>query len=474
MQAFRRLLLLLAIFGSSVFEQAVRNPAPSNHAGTLTVTSLGALSDGSNAAATTAAFRSAFTEAPSGQIVVPPGTYLIDNSSGPLVAAGFSGELRFETGARLLFADNQRTGLLFLDGTGARIEGLHADYVSRPALRHSPEEQLKFSDTTDTLLTHTVVKNSPAAGLLFFNCIRPKVIDAQVIGSLADGLHFANCQDAEVDQLRTENTGDDGLAFLNYSAYPNKTGGHARNVVVRNSRARGIAVVGQSRVLISDFTVENTAASGILCDRDTTFRTRTPASVRFENGRILGAGTLARAPGNLYGIEFNSQTDSDFLNITVVRSEGTGVSGTAPDGRATLRNIRVEQPQTGGGFNFYRIAFVDISGSSASNTPSYGFVFNRCARVLAQNLSAIGTSAADPLRRAIWFENGRLLQATGLVISETGRPEAKQIVGAYQSPGMVQRGSIEHIVANPPGSVAIENNCPGVRIAPVAGELLRQ
>ncbi|MGA8595672.1 MAG: right-handed parallel beta-helix repeat-containing protein [Bryobacteraceae bacterium] len=464
MQSFRRL-LVLATFGSSLYQQAVRGPAAANSTGTVRVTALGALSDGTNAAATTAAFRSAFVAGSSSQIVVPPGTYLINNSTGPLIAADFNGELRFESGAKLAFTSSEKSGLLFLRGTGARIEGLRADYVREPSFRHSPQEQLKFSDTTDTLLTDTVVKHSPAAGILFFNCMRPKVINAQVIGSLADGLHFANCQDADVDRLTTENTGDDGLAFLNYAAYPNKTGGRARNILIRNSMARGIAVVGQSRVVISGFTIENTASSGILCDQDKTFRTRIPADVRFENGRILGAGTLARSPGSLYGIEFNSQANCDFLNITVVGSQGAGVSGTAPAGSATLRNIRVEQPHSGGGFNFYRTALVDISSSTASDIPSYGFVFNRCARVIAHDLFAISTSMRDPLRRAIWFENGQFLKATHLIVSETTQPEAKRVVGAYQSPEIVQRGSIENIVADPAGSVVIENNCPGVTIA---------
>ena len=75
------LFLLLAL------AQASRAPS------VVSVTSLGANSDGTNSAATTEAFQRAFASNPKGEIIVPPGTYLIDNSAGPLTINNFSGKL---------------------------------------------------------------------------------------------------------------------------------------------------------------------------------------------------------------------------------------------------------------------------------------------------------------------------------------------------------------------------------------------
>src|SRR6476660_6764210 len=90
----------------------------------LSVTDLGARPDRTNATATTAAFRSAFTTNSTGQIRVPPGQYLIDNSGGAFAIANFSGELRFEGNAQLVFTNNNLGGLIFVGGSGARIYGL--------------------------------------------------------------------------------------------------------------------------------------------------------------------------------------------------------------------------------------------------------------------------------------------------------------------------------------------------------------
>ena len=430
----------------------------------VNVVALGAHPDGTNAPATTNAFRSAFSTYPTGEIVVPAGKYLIDNSSGPLTIENFSGHLEFQGNAQLIFTTNNLGGVLFVGGNGARIHGLRATYAIAPTYRASPNEQIKFSDTTDTLLTDTFVERSPAAGILFYNSVRPKVVNATVMNSLADGLHFANCEDPQVTNLTTLNTGDDGLAFVNYAAYPNKNGGLAENIKVQNSQARGIAVVGQSNVTISGFQIETTEGSGLLVAEDDYFNTRVPANVRIQNGTIHGAGTLGQPGGNRFGIEFNSQVNATFSNITILDSADAGLSGTSPNGSVTVNNVTVESPRDGVGFLFYETGSVQISDSVAQNTPSYGFLFLFSPQVMAQGLTAVNTSRKDPLRRAVWFENGHSILATDLKIS-SARGDAN-VVGAYQDHGYQQSGSIKGIAASITGaSLSIQNNSSKLTIA---------
>src|ERR1700694_12751 len=78
------------------------------------VTQLGAKADGTNATVTTAAFRQAFQLAASGTMLVPAGTYLLDNSDGPVIVRDFSGDLRFSTMAKVQFTANTHGGLWFL------------------------------------------------------------------------------------------------------------------------------------------------------------------------------------------------------------------------------------------------------------------------------------------------------------------------------------------------------------------------
>lgn len=431
----------------------------------INVVSLGASANGTNAAATTAAFQTAFANNPNGKIVVPAGQYLIDNSSGPLLINNFSGQLEFQGNAQLVFTTNSLGGLFFEGGSGARISGLQAAYATPPTVRASPNEQIKFSDTTNTSLTNISVQNSPAAGILFYNSVNPSVDKATVTNSLADGLNFSNCQNARVSNLTTMNTGDDGLSFLNYAQYPNKTGGTAQNINITNSLSRGIAIMGQSNVTVTGFQIQNTASSGVLVAQDTAYNTRIPANVVIQNGTVAGAGTFPPLAGNHYGLEYNSQTSVSFSNITVTGSGDAGLSGASPNGSVTVNNVTVQSPQSGVGFLFYQTGAVQVSNLTAEDVPSDGFLFLQSSRVVAQGLNALDVSQSDPLRRAVWFENGRSILATDLkIVSSAGEAN---VVGAYQGAGYNQSGSVKGITAEiAGGALSIENNSNQLIITP--------
>ena len=384
--------------------------------------------------------------APGGLIQVPAGSYSIDNSAGPFAINNFSGQLEFQGGARLVFSNSQNGGIWFTGGSGARIRGLRIAYSTPPLSRNSPQEGIKFSGTTDTFLADTTVENSPAAGILFFDSIRPRVVNANVQNTLADGLHFANCQDPEVNGLTTLNTGDDGLAFINYSQYTDRTGGAATNLVIRHSQARGIAVAGQSGVVVGNFVIDGTASSGVLCGQDQSYDTRAADHVLFSNGVVLNAGTVSPSVGNTYGIEYSYQTSCSFNHIEVTSSAGRGVAGMAPQGRVRLQSVRVKDNAQAEAFSFFQTAVVEVDDSTAENSPSYGFYFGQSGTVLANNLAAINTSKANPLGRAIWFEDNRRVLASGLRVIDSQQAATGYILGAFQD-NVIQQGSLSGIVA---------------------------
>jgi polygalacturonase len=434
----------------------------------VSVTSLGAHSDGTNSAATTAAFQAAFANNSNGQILIPPGSYLIDNSTGPLTINGFSGKLLFQGSAQLVFTNNTNGGLLFEGGSGAVITGLHATYAIPPAFRNSPNEEIKFSGTVNTVLMDAVVQNSPAAGILFYGSINPNVVNATVINSLADGLNFSNCQNAQVTKLVTRNTGDDGLAFVNYTRYPNLIGGLAQNIVITNSKARGIAVAGQSNVTVNGFQIHNTSSSGVLVAQDTFNGTRIPANVHIEDGTIYSAGTLGPLVGNQYGIEYNAQESVTFTNISVFAPGNNGLSGTSPGGSVTVKNVAVHSPLTGLGFLFYQTQKVQVTDSSADNTPSYGFLALQSSQVTIRGLKVTDAGLTDPLKRAVWFEDAGTILASSIdIVSDAG---AANIIGCYARPGYpATSGSVKILtstVITGKSSLSMRNSCPNVIFSP--------
>jgi hypothetical protein len=433
----------------------------------VSVTSLGAHSNGTNAAATTAAFKNAFATNPTGEILVPPGTYLIDNSGGALMINNFSGQLEFQGSAQLIFTTNTIGGLLFVGGTGAVIDGLQATYATPPTHRNSPNEEIKFSGTTNTTLTNTTVQNSPSAGILFFDSVNPKVVNATVFNTLADGLNFSNCQNALVTNLTTQNTGDDALSILNYAQYPNLTGALAQNISITNSQARGIAVVGQSNVIVNGFQIQGTSSSGVLVAQDPTFNTRFPANVVIENGAVYNAGTLPPLVGSQYGLEYSLQQNVMFSNIYVFGSGTDGFAGSSPNGKVSVNNVTVDSPLSGHGFLFDNTQSVQVTSSTAINTPSYGFVFFQSSQIIATGgLTAINTGTTDPLKRAIWFEDAQTILASSLnVFSNAG---SANVIGCYTDAGYsAPTGSVKTISTEIVGStLSIQNSCPNVKFTP--------
>lgn len=437
-----------------------RGPA----SGSVTLTSLGARADGSDAAGTTAALQRAFQANLTGEIVVTPGTYLIDNSRGPVIVYGFGGTLRFEDGAQFVYTNSNESGISFGGGTGAKILGYRGTYRTMPGTRINDHQQLGFYQTIDTEVDGAVIQGSPAAGILAFQTTRAKISDTTIIGTMADGVHLANTQDTQVTKLTTRDTGDDGLAFLNYGMFMDYSGGTASDISIYNSKARGITVVGQSNVSISDFRVESTSSSGILCAADPNFNTRVPSSVRFSGGSIVNAGTLKPLGGNQFGIEFFHQESCSFSNIEVVGSGDRGLGGVAPNGRVSVQNVRVSGNGSNEAFAFHQTSLVEISDSTAQTVPSYGFYFSQVGTVVARNLSAIDVSQNFSLNRAIWFDGVNTITASNLSVIDRKDKPTGYTVGAGQCTSAT-RGSISlGAVAIRNGALRIENTCRALQI----------
>jgi hypothetical protein len=226
-------------------------------------------------------------------VVFPAGDYLVDNSGSPIIIEGFKGRLTMEPGACFVFTDNTTRGLTFEGGVGARLSGLRTTFSKPPPTRVDAQECVIISNTTDTTVEGVEINGSAAAGLLFWECVRPRVEEATIRSTMADGLHFANCQFAIVTLLRTSDTGDDGLAFLDYGGQP-LHGGYAADVEVRNSGARGISVVGQSEVEISNFLVDGTWAAGLYVAHEDSWDTAMPSNVHYHDGEVVRAGTVLK------------------------------------------------------------------------------------------------------------------------------------------------------------------------------------
>lgn len=367
---------------------------------------------------------------------LPSGSYLMDNShtvpgrgangDGVINVDGFSGDLEMRGGSRIVFLDSTKRGFVFYRGTGAVFKNVDLTFDTKPEYRVVPEECLKFDLHDDVRVLSPRINGSASAGILFYRSKNPVVRDAIVRDTMADGIHFANCQDAHAYDCTTLRTGDDGLAFVNYADSPAFTGGYANNISVTDSNARGITVVGQSRVVIENFQIKNTNSSGLLVASDASYNTRVPSNVIVRNGTVRHAGYKvdpSGKTGNEFGIELDTFDDAALFDIRVLNSKSRGLSsfgrrsalGRITNGRFTLRNVFVY----GANDNGYNIqnSLPDIKNCGAFNTNGPGWYFRRCPNVrYSGSLATNRISNTSSEWRTFRFENDGRINGTNEIL----------------------------------------------------------
>lgn len=373
-------------------------------------------------------------------------------------------------GARFILTDSTKRGITFNRGEGATFENLTLTYASLPSSR-SFESTLIFMQTKDTTLRGAYVEGSNAIGIAFHTCTRPSVYNATVRNVMADGLHFANCQQAKVEGLLTENTGDDGLAIHNFVHDPDLRGAHARDITVRDSKSRGIAVEGQSEVVVEDFLVEGTAFSGICCAQEPSWHTRVPERVRFSRGEVRDAGKVMDPEGKSsvrYGILYERVRSVEFEDVKVYSAATRGVYGDARGfvwraeggierheggGEVTLTNVQTYDASEEG---FYLLGgFLTLDELTARDSGKESFRVAKTDSMRYGELTSINASRNDGLGLASSFEDNALVEGGRLdVVDDQSLPTGYKVTTGGSQSGRL--GLISDNIAN--GDLVVENS----------------
>lgn len=430
--------------------------------GQANVLDYGALSNGTNATATTNAFHAAFNAVGNnGRVIVPPGDYLIDNNGGWFTRDDFNGEFVFLGRSRMICINNGQGCVNFNRGTGARITGIHIAYSNPPTVRAGAKEGLMFTTTVNTVLESPVIEHSPAAGIIFSDSQNPKVSNSLIMMSRADGLHFANCQNSQVVNHTTLDTGDDGLAFVNYGGAVDYKGGTATNIYISNSKARGITAIGQRDLTVSNFVVDGTAFNGIHIAYEAGYNSRIPTRVKFSNGIILNAGTVTPVPGsdgNRAGFNYDQIQDAEISNVTIINSADRGIIGTTLNGgRLTLKDIKIIGPNAGSAAEL-TASYLDIDGFTVEETPSNGLYVSGVTYGTIKNFTSWNASKGNGNHRALWFENNQNIRVQGVQIWDTQGTPTGNVVGEFNNADL-QVSDIQAYIAN--GSLDIQRNSAG-------------
>lgn len=379
--------------------------APSSSSRPRTLSSFGARGNGD--ADDTAALLRALTDY-TGDLVVGAGTYRYART---LQIRGSGRRIRFEPGAVLMGDDPSVSGLEIRNANGITLSGASL------AWRREPRQRIRFGagvlvmGGVDVRLERVRVEGFEGAGLLFESCLRPVVSGAHVRKTWADGVHFANCGQSLAEDIDCQDTGDDGLAFVNYRRLPDAIGGTARRIVVTNSAARGITVVGQSDVSVSGFRVTRTRGSGIYVAQEDSYGTRFPHNAVFENGSVDQAGAMEGRAGNKCGAEIVRAHNASLSAITITnsRSRLLGVSGST--GTLRLAKLTLRDNSDGEGVYIQASEQVQMNTCRVGNSFNTGLYAKDLQMLEVNGVALEACAERGNSRTAVWLENIRELRA---------------------------------------------------------------
>jgi Right handed beta helix region len=288
------------------------------------------------------------------------------------------------------------------------------------------------------------VEGFEGAGLLFESCLRPVVAGARVRKTSADGVHFANCGQSLAQDIDCQDTGDDGLAFVNYRRLPDAAGGTARRVIVTNSNARGITVVGQSGVTVSDFKVTRTRGSGIYVAQEDSYGTRTPHDTVFENGSVDHAGMIDGRAGNKCGAEIVRAHNTSLSAITISNSRSRLVGVNGATGTIRLSKLTLRDNTDGEGVYLQASELVQMTACRVSNAFNTGLYAKGLHKLELNEVELQACAERGASRTAVWLEEVRELQA------RFGKVEASP--GAASPARVVLRGIGAGVLSVPDGA----------------------
>jgi polygalacturonase len=361
-----------------------------------------------------------------GDLVVGAGTYRFAHT---LPVRGSGRSIRFEPGATLLGDDPSVSGLELRSTRGVTLTGASL------AWRREPRQRIRFGagvlamGCTDVRIELARVDGFEGAGLLFESCLRPVVAGARVRKTSADGVHFANCGQPLAQDIDCQDTGDDGLAFVNYRRLPDAAGGSARRVTVTNSNARGITVVGQSGVTVSDFKVTRTRGSGIYVAQEDSYGTRFPHDTVFENGSVDQAGMIEGRGGNKCGAEIVRAHNTRLSGVTISQSRSRLVGVNGATGTLRLSNLTLRDNRDGEGVYIQASEQVQMTACRVSNSFNTGLYAKGLQKLDLSGVELQACAERGASRTAVWLEDVRELQASfGPVEASPGLASPARIV----------------------------------------------
>lgn len=397
------------------------------------------------------------------KITIPAGTYVLNNSSqgSGLTLSNFTGELDFESGAKLLCNTPTTSGgwcVNVQNSNNLIIRGLWVGYTVESGLplprASATNGAIQIWNCSEISVYNPHVDASTGIGFVIGLSNAVSVSQAEVLSTTADGLSFVNDSGSSLNGLYASHTGDDGLSVVNYDFYANKNGFTGTNIQSYGSASRGISVPGQSNVRISNFYVTNAAKSGIITLTDYSYKTRRPSNVTWTNGQITNSG--------LYGIQTDASDGVSYSGIQVSNSGSGGWYGCDTEcSNITSTNLAVTSGVKESAVFLGSINHGKFSNITITNNPTYGMYITKSSDLSLSGVTMTNVSQTDPLARAWWAENNvGSITLSGLTVVDDQAVPTGYVTGEHGNPiEAINVTSISPQITH--GSIVIQSSSPG-------------
>lgn len=214
-----------------------------------------------------------------------------------------SGMLELRRGAlqgagAMLMATQPNAGCLRVSGNGVVIDHLVLGSRAFKRTQRYSGVGLLVEGAREFRGTRLIVRGAAAAGVLLDNSHHCFLTDVQVFDTMADGLHITNNSSyIEVRKYKAVRPGDDGLAIVSYDRKDRPPlvchNICARDILVVDGKARGIAIVGGNHVSIEGVEVVRSACAGVYINSEISYGTFGNYQCSFKSARLIGCVTRA-------------------------------------------------------------------------------------------------------------------------------------------------------------------------------------
>ena len=327
----------------------------------------------------TAAIQRAIDSVPADTtLVFDGGTFIQSN----VIRVSKAGVRLWSSSGAVIHAVNPARQAILLQGERTAIEGLTLTTTATQRLGTLEDTRVALDHSKGSVVTNVHVNGSASAGIFAFGATDYLIANNIVENTKADGIHstYGSMRGRVVNNM-VRSVGDDCVAVVSYIPDGLVTDITIEGNTCLDGYARGITVVGGSRVKILNNRVERSRAAGIYLACEPAYNTYAAKQIDVIGNTIVNANwdpgighasiLLFGRPGTWSGLTLQNE-DILIMNNTSINPIGGGAHIVSVDSYSQRVNIignQLQGTQSAVSLNTLAAGGYNVSGNANNGAP---------------------------------------------------------------------------------------------------------